>query len=329
MVLKLSDDYRKNLLCPPSDCLDDMEKLENCINCTEISLAQFRPNDLENKRNYLQWLTKSEEVSFDIFNLDHEINFLQEIDFDRSDIFETGEALKSLSEVHLDDCGLMSLPNMATLSQLKIVSVTNNSIQKLDSVCLPFSAKKLKISKNPIRCVDVDCTRLTELSELELGSETTHYISFPVLKRVCNGDLSVVVLEEFKKNLHMPGASLLDDKTSLSDYVSNPENYIAEIEDKKNRVLALEWLLSEEIELNSREFTTYADYVSCDLHLPCLQSVDARMSSVETININFSHCPNLKDIKVGSCSTKCLSVDVLRKVSVGELEVHLDEGVQV
>ena len=147
MVLKLSDDYRKNLLCPPSDCLDDMEKLENCINCTEISLAQFGPNDLENKRNYLQWLTKSEEVSFDIFNLDHESNFLQEIDFDRSDIFETGEALKSLSEVYLDDCGLMSLPKMATLSQLKIVSVKNNSIQKLDSSCLPSCIKKLKVSE--------------------------------------------------------------------------------------------------------------------------------------------------------------------------------------
>ena len=113
----------------------------------------------------------------------------------------------------------------------------------------------------------------------------------------------MVVLEEFKKNLHMPRASLLDDKTGLSDYISNPENYIVEIQDMKTRVLALEWLFSDKTELNSREFTTYADYVSCDLHLPCLQSVDARMCSVETIKINFFHCPNLKGIRVGSCST--------------------------
>ena len=185
LVLKLCDQYRENLLGPPFDYLDDMEKLGKYVNCMEINLQQFGPDDLESKRNYLQWLIKSDEVSYNIVNLDHEGRLLQQFGLDLSNIFETGEALKNLTEVHLDDCGLFSLPNMATLSQLEIASVRNNKIQKLDNSCLPVSVKNLKISGNSIRCVDIDCTRFTELSELEFGSENTHYVSFSLFCSEC------------------------------------------------------------------------------------------------------------------------------------------------
>ena len=249
LILKLSDRYRKILLGPPPQLLDDMHKLTKYVNYECVNLREFGPSDPEGKQKYLQWLTSSHEVSYEELNLDDEEKFFQQTHFDLSHNFETGQAIKSLKEVHLDKCGLISLPTMTALSQLEVISARNNNIEKVESRCLPSSVKKLKITKNPISCVDIDCTWLTDLSELDFGSKATRYISFPVLERVCNGDLSLNIPEQLKKYLLMPPAFLFYNQVHFTFYIKNikaylkaPETFLKHIPKTEAKKKAFQWL---------------------------------------------------------------------------------------
>ena len=98
-----------------------------------LAFRSLVPQIRKGSKIILQWLTSNHEVSYEMLHLDHEKTFFQKTYFDLSHIFETGQAIQNLKEVHLDDCGLISLPTMTALSQLEVISARNNKIEKVES----------------------------------------------------------------------------------------------------------------------------------------------------------------------------------------------------
>ena len=56
-----------------------------------------------------------------------------------------------------------------------------------------------------------------------------------------------------------------------------------------------------------------------------LKRLDVSLNPIETVDINFDHCPEVKVIKVGSEQTKCLSKNLLQRMADGNLFVEFDE----
>ena len=370
LTLSLSDEYKEKLIVPPVEYLQNIEELSAFVSCRELCLPDVYNFYPEKQHKYLQWLSENSEVKYEIFSLTGK----GKTGFDLSSCFKASLALRNLREALLENCGIEVVPKMSSLLQAEVVDIRNNEIKELDESFFPLSMKRLLISGNPIHCVDVECTRFENLSEIECGSNETHLISTPIMSEMLGGRLSVVVPGEYREHLYLPPAAVFDDETHLQPYVENQEKYLIHIPDIEHRVVALQWLLPDKTEFNKDDFLLYdwlfktpsdtnhlslkniktLDISHCNvtnlpdlkhldslerlllidnnvtdlstLKLSHLEYIDVRQNPIKMVHIDFCQCPKLTLIEAGSDETRYLSVEVLKRLSDGQVKVKLEEA---
>ena len=139
---------------------------------------------------------------------------------------------------------LQYLPDLSSLTNLWNVDLRFNDIKELNQTFLPCSLRKLYVQGNPIPFLHIDSGRLASLTELGCGSSNTHYITTPILRRVHDGDLILLVPDDLKGHLYLPPPAVFEDPRQMVKYIDHPERFLPFVAETKNKQGALEWLFT-------------------------------------------------------------------------------------
>ena len=258
-----------SVVYPSYNVVSNTDSLRQFLDQKELTLTGI---DNSKKSEAFTWALAKFGMVFDAFSLSNEGILLQESQVDLSTCFSTHESLQNLKEIHLDCCGLKTLPKMSSLSKLEVVDVRNNEIEKVDNECLPSSVVKLLIDGNPIQDVQIDCIRLLNLSQVQCGSRKTRYISHSLVRKFDEGVLNLVIPSEYEIHLQLPPAIVFEDKEHLSSYVRNPHQYLKYVVNEYKPEVA-KWLFfvvrstSGTLDLSHQSWLFRNDQSSQDINL--------------------------------------------------------------
>ena len=116
-------------------------------------------------------------------------------------------------------------------------------IQEVERNYLPKNLKELYLQENPILSLNINCQEISGLKQITFGSRSTHYISTPLLKRLLETEMKIILPDQFKEYLHLPQANVINDQSALARYLRSPEKYLSSLSGIELKVAALEWLM--------------------------------------------------------------------------------------
>ena len=258
ITLSIPDQYKEFLIVPPSGILDDVQQIQEYVQCKELSLNLLNTCDCNEQYVSLLWLVENAPNHFSKLNTAHELVFCTSVGTEKVDrlITKIGR-YQQLQEIHLNDCGLASVPNIAPLSHLELVDLSYNRIEILTENHLPSYIKKLFIQGNPIPFIKLDMGRFSNLEEVRCGSHCTRFISSQIIDRVHKSGLTLDVPELYASYLEMPPSSVLQYHEEFVEYIRNREKYLPSILNHFKRSETLHWLVfSDKFTFVNVDFTS-------------------------------------------------------------------------
>ena len=229
-------------------------------------------------------------------------------------------SLAFLKQLSLKDCGLLELPDVSSLNSLKILDISQNLIAEVKHNYIPKKLKEFHLQQNPISSLDINCEEMSTLKEITFGSESTHYISTPLLKQLLETEMRIILPEQFKKYLHLPQVNVLNDQSALARYIRSPEKYLSQLSKTEQKVEALKWLM-----LNSQSTFIKLDFDSQEwlrdhrVDLSCIYSEN--IESLILSNCQLETLPTLEKMpqlkKLNLCKNK------FRKISFDQILTSL------
>ena len=174
LSIKVPEQFQKYLILPSYKVLKDKEALTKFVNNPEKEIDSMPP---EEKENTFLWLL-DQRGSSDSLNLSGQVDICSDIDKLNSLLGQ--QKLCNIEALHLDNCRLTELPQLAHFSRLKEIHVQFNSLTEIVSEKLPCCLESIFIAGNAIETVQFDLTLLKFLRFVNCGSHHTKFISFNV-----------------------------------------------------------------------------------------------------------------------------------------------------
>ena len=239
--VNLSGEYMEHFVFPSVDCIMKENNRNEYVERAALDLTMISASE---RKEAFEWISKH-SGSFRSLKIstEQEPSVVGEgWEADLSTCFDSTQSLLTLTKLDLINCGLTNFPLTSSFLHLEVVDVANNKIKKIETEFLPPNLNTLSLEGNPIKVLDIDCGKFPNLAQIGFGSKRSHYISTPVVMKLCDSGLDINVPNEYKDYLHLPPANILDEKTKLSGYIKHPEKYLLSISDVEQRAQALQWL---------------------------------------------------------------------------------------
>lgn len=203
--------YQDKLLLPSYDVLlavCSTKASENpYMHCPEQHLKDLP----ENKRNEaLEWLLENRpkhltELSFENQTWVNDQTFRNLIQ---------GNGLDHIETLNLSGCRLSHIPELKRMELLGTLDIRNNRLTSLNTDRIPPNLTEILASGNLISTVDFNPTSVPYLKKIEIGSDSTEFISLRVLREFDKTRGKVILMpQEFRPNLIFPSWSMLDHRT--------------------------------------------------------------------------------------------------------------------
>ena len=212
LELEVTPLYRQNLLMPPLNALDDIQELHNFVKSKEINIRQFNTNQPEQIFQCLTHIVESQSQHYDVLSLADQATLCKSIGFERVSGFFQRLGSRPISQIllkiKLSKCGLESIPNISSLSQLRILDLSDNDINELNEEFLPTSVKRLYVDGNPIVCIKLSIARFPGLSKVRCGSKRTQYISSHLVKKAQQRGFKMTIPKKYQKYLCLPPSKI-------------------------------------------------------------------------------------------------------------------------
>ena len=235
LTLQLSEKYKQNLLIPLQHLLGNKEELGKYVNSKEMSLRQFNTSDIDQQMQCISRLMDYEGLQYDCFNLDGQVSFCSSAGIPKS-----LSLIPNITSLVLSNCSLITVPDLTSLIYLKFLVLRDNQIENCDHL-ENKSVNEIDIENNPIVGIDLDENRLPSLWEIRIGSVNIRYISFSLLKKVRDRNLTIKISEEHRKYLVFPSEQCMIDMNCLNVFVKKASFDLNSIP-VKERAGALEWV---------------------------------------------------------------------------------------
>ena len=115
--------------------------------------------------------------------------------------------IKSIETLNISSCGLVNLPNIQSLPNLRSLNISHNNIKEFPRQFQHETLKEMYIEQNTIKDVDLD--KFPSLTFLVCGSKCAWQIVPGTLKKVANDLLKIEVIPEGQANLVFPPYDVL------------------------------------------------------------------------------------------------------------------------
>ena len=194
------------------------------------------------------------------------------------------QSLRFVTEIHLNDCDLPSLPDWSLMENLIHADVSGNAI---DTVPPSNSIQKLNISGTQITTLALEKDHFPKLTDVEAGSDFLEFISFDLLNRA-----TVSIDQQFHDSLFMPPFSILNDKDKLQRCLTRPERYLSYVDSTKIQ-RASQWLMCE------------SDFVFSELDLSGRSDLCSDPESLFNI-LQGSNVAEIKILNLDACEMSSL-----------------------
>ena len=265
-------------------------------------LAISHLENVKNKKTALEWLLCGEHKRFDSsFSLSKLQDLCQHLGFNQIERYLTLQELHSVKELYLEGCGLTDIPNVSSLSHLKVIDCRNNEIQDIKRSlikCKFVNVEKICLTGNPFIMLDFDVSNVSpSLKTLTFGSNSTNFVRLMFLDTLVTMNVEII-LEEGQDIIIFPPHQYLLGKEGnledLSDLCKTPEKILPFLESVDKKFNWLKWLLDDE------QYTCISLNLSGEKELVNYHSnkilTNHKLSSIEKLFLNdcdLSECPNI------------------------------------
>ncbi len=301
LSLTVDPDCKEYLVCPSGSVLDDVKKVDNYLRYPESALTKDL-SDAE-KLGVLEWIVCGSQCDLKKLNLSGHRELFAEITSER-----TEQCLKvsKLEKLALRDCSLgqTQIEFLNELSLLQELDVSNNNIEVFPVLKLE-KLRKLEVQENPMETIDVvvrvaaqeneadaAMTNLPSLKTIVCGSQRTKFVSFPILKLVSEGKLTLQVLGEYQDKLVFPTHTILTDKRALKEFLRNPERELDKFpEEERVKQLLLILQFKQDPESFDLSKHVYGSFENLEFILK-----QARLLGMKTLALNSCVLSTLPDL---------------------------------
>ena len=238
--LDIPDDYLNYLVFPSKSYLKNEESLWEFVDNPSLDLTVVPTTE---HLTTCEWVLARNGSKLKTLKISRDVELDEESDI--IPVFNSHRTqLHQLMCLSLTKVSLKLLPDLSSLSNLWNVDLRFNNIRELNQKFLPCSLRKLNVQGNPILSLHVDPDRFPNLAELGCGSPDTHYVTTPILKKVHDGDLNLLVPDDLKEHLYLPPPTVFEDPGQMIEYIDHPERFLPSIAEDGNKQAALEWLFT-------------------------------------------------------------------------------------
>ena len=150
---------------------------------------------LKKKKNALKWILTEQEKKFDrAFNLSGQEDLCTLIGLEKLEWYLQEKELRSIRELHLNNCGLTKIPNVSDLPHLRELSLRHNTIESIE---IPANVKyshltEIDLTGNKIEVLDANLQNMPSLQTLKFGSTRTKYVRLSFLKYLVSNNIQIV-----------------------------------------------------------------------------------------------------------------------------------------
>ena len=327
LKIAVPSDHRETLILPPYKLLDEGPTgLRECVRQPEIYLK-----NVADKKNILLWSFNDNKQSVDLSGLkdiceDH--NVLNEV--------LRSPKLASIKHLNLNDCGLLTIPDLTHFKELKSLSFCSNCVTTINYEIIPDSVTELEVTGNPMEILKASYQTHCKLTSIKVGSDYLRFIPSNVLKRYFDGQLKIV-LQGGCTSLLMPNIKVFNSRAMLQEYLRRPEYFLKDIPDVKDKEKALEWLVYKDNWCFNKDFTLSDQEDLCNilgdqkigkmLHHPGFKTLKSLQLDGCGL-IEFPNLPYLTHLKVLNLGRNNISdITIPAPFQLGQLEeLYIDEN---
>ena len=291
LKIAVPSDHKETLILPPYKLLHEGPAgLKKCVRQPESYLK-----NVADKKNILLWSFNDNKQSVDLSGLkdiceDH--NVLNEV--------LRSPKLASIKHLNLNDCGLLTIPDLTHFKELKSLSFCSNCVTTINYEMIPDSVTELEATGNPMEILKASYQTHCKLTSIKVGSDYLRFIPSNVLERFFDGKLKIVL--GGCTSLLMPNIKVFNSRAMLQEYLRRPEYFLKDIPDVKDKEKALEWLVYKDNWCFNKDFTLSGQENLCSilgaqtigniLHHPGFKTV----KSLELDGCGLSEFPNLPNL---------------------------------
>ena len=277
--------YQSVLIMPPSCVITDPgDKLQLYLNKPERFLTNVVNEKLDDAVN---WLLNDADFQFTDLDLSLLPNVftIQDMKFSRH---LYGENISNATTLNVNNCQLVSVPQIEHLEHLDKLFIANNNLTELTTV-KNCQLRFIDITMNPIETIDVDFELCPYVKEIKVGSEEIKSLSARVLQKISDGDLVVSGLTKLNmSSLRLPSVLNISHLSQL--------NYL---------------------NIENNNIDTLHNLASASL-----VEVNAQRNPITEVDFDTDLLSALRYLSVGSKETKYISFRILQKVR--EKQLNLD-----
>ncbi len=238
LKLDVPDEILQNMVFPQGTIRNISEKELN--NFVHLNIERISQSE---QQTAFRWYVNHGDKTFLHLNLSGQKDFYKSmVEDNQQDFFKTN-GLCSLESLTLKDLELENVPNLTGMNNLKTMDISENSIRKLNKICLPSKIENINISENPVETLQLPAKILSSLKSVTAGSSSTHFIDFPILEKMDQG-LKVEIVPRFSKALLLPPKEALTNPNARRRYLEQPESELNKIADEK-KLRCLKWLVHD------------------------------------------------------------------------------------
>ena len=325
--LSVPEQYEKFLLWPTWSIIQiGGEALAKFIASTKL---RFPPvNNPSEAKEAIQWSVKKSDKIFSVLDLSCQGKFYKKLRGHQMLNFFRYEAMRFVTEIYFTNCQLKFLPDWNCLKSLRFADLSGNCLEAIPS---NPAVKNIDVTRNCIKTLDFKRRDFPKLCHIQTDL-SLEYITFETLR-----EFEVSFSRVGKNLLVMPPSLVLDDRSSLKDYLTHPERFLSSV-NKANLSKAAHWFGSdadfsiEELDLSLEEKTYDALIVlnkmierhnakglrSLDLsnsQLDCLPNLEV-LSSLKTLTLHNNKIPTVSSLKHETLEVLDLTMNNMKIVDV-------------
>ena len=292
----IDKDYESNLLFPPSGYLKAENKalLKEYYHYPETKLSCI--GNVTDRHEALEWILKREKSLFSTsFSLSDQGELVAHLGIEQIESTLAMTELSGITELHLDGCGLTTVPKVCTMTRLELLDIRNNELEQVEvSANLMFnSLKEINLTGNLIEVLDFNIENMDKLELIKFGSTVTKYVRLSFLNILLSKNIQIVPDEGHDEVVFPPYKFLKrteENHAKLAELIDKPEKGLMHVPDVKTKFELLKWLSEDKALGQTVDFTGESDL------LDYRPFSNMKFDRIETLNLSscdLNKCPNL------------------------------------